>query len=341
MATKKAVVTFDDRHFTVYGDDKLLVSVPSAVVRKKSSSPVAVAFGNDAIKMAEGLQEGLMFSRPFSGNTISDLISAKLMVRYFFKKLFGINHAVEIYILMSSGISAVSRSQVEQVFISSGYRNVYIIERPYLLAKIAEQKGFRLVVDVEEATAEVALCDGGKPVQAHSINIGFRDVERDLTEELCNKFELSPCIKKTELNQERTLVLSSSAELPVLTCCSLNKADYTPIKLIGQDVISGENKVIALTAKDLFPVVEKPYKKTSDLLGAMLMGCDERTMETTVKSGILYLGAGTRINGFSEYMYEKSGLPVYVDGNPFMQVKTLYGLLDDSGFINYCLGFAQ
>ena len=81
MATKKAVITFDDEHFIVYGEDKLLLSVPAAVVRKKSASPVAVAFGNEALSMSGDLAEGLMFSRPFRGSTIADLPSAKLMIR--------------------------------------------------------------------------------------------------------------------------------------------------------------------------------------------------------------------------------------------------------------------
>lgn len=339
MANKKAVVTFDDEQFTVYGEDKLLLSVPSAVVRKKSTTPVAVAFGNDALLMRGDLPEWMLFSRPFSGNAVSDVVSAKLMIRYFFKKLFGFNHSIEVFVLISSGLSGVGRAQIEQTFITSGYKNVYIIERPYLLAKIAEQKGFSLVVDMEEATVEAALCEGGKPIQAHSINLGFRDVAQGLSDALCEKYELSPCIKKSEPQKERTVELNVYAEIPVLDCCSLSQTDYTPLKLIGQDVISGENKILSIPAKELYPIAVKPYEKLSDLVSAVLMGCDEKTMDAICKKGILYMGRGTRISGFNEYMYTKSKLPVYVDNNAFSQVKTLYNLIGDIDFINYCLGF--
>ena len=341
MATKKAVITFDDEHFIVYGEDKLLLSVPAAVVRKKSASPVAVAFGNEALSMSGDLAEGLMFSRPFRGSTIADLPSAKLMIRYYLKKLFGLNTSVELYILISSGITSIGRAKTEQAFISSGYKNIYIIERPYLLAKIAEQKGFSLIADIEQHNVEAVLCEKGRPLQAHSINIGIKDVEERITEEMCAKYELSPCLKKTEPSGERCIVLNTYSEVPVLGCCSLSEADYISVDVIGLDIISGENKVVPVRAKDLFPFVSRPYDKTIELLTAILMGCDDKTVEEVIKKGVLYLGAPTEINRFVEYVHQKTNLAVFADASPFLQVKTLYNLLSDAGFVNYALGFGK
>ena len=341
MATKKAVITFDDEHFIVYGEDKLLLSVPAAVVRKKSASPVAVAFGNDALNMANDLTEGLMFSRPFKGNSIADLASAKLMIRYYLKKLFGLNTSVELYILVSSGISSIGRAKTEQTFISCGYKNIYIVERPYLLAKIAEKKGFALIADLEQRTTEVVLCEQGKIKQAHSINIGLKNTEEALTEELCEKNELSPCIDRTEPSGERCFVLGSYASMPVLSCCSLSESDYIPIDVIGLDIISGENKTVSVRAKDLYPIVVRPYEKTVELLTAVLMGCDDKTVEEVIKKGVLYIGAPAEINWFGEYMYQKTNLASYVAEAPFLQVKTLYGLLSDRDFMEYALGFGK
>ena len=341
MATKKAVIAFDDDHFIVYGDDKLLLSVPAAVVRKKSATPIAVAFGSDALKMRDDLTEGLMFSRPFKGNTISDLPAAKLMIRYYLKKLFGINTSVELYILVSSGISSIGRSKTEQAFISCGYKNIYIVERPYLLAKIAQQKGFNLAVDLEGRTVEAVLCEDGKVTQAHSINIGVKDVESSVTEELCAKYDLSPCLKKTESTGERCIILNTYAEAPILSCFSLSRDDYIVVDAIGLDIISGENKTIAVRSKELYPLVVRPYEKTVELMTALLMGCSEKTVGEIIRKGVLYLGEPTKINWFCEYMYKMTKLPACTANASFLQVKTLYGLLGDSSFLGYALGFGQ
>ena len=339
MTTKKAVVTFDDRRFTVYGEGKLLISVPAAVVRKKSASPAAVAFGTDALNMRADLPDGLMFSRPFSGNTIADMPGARAVLRYYFKKLFGYNRSVEIYVLVSSGIAETERSKIEQCFITGGYKNVFIIERPYLLAKIAEKKGVNFIVDIEEATVEAALCENGKLLQAHAIDVGLRDADIAVAEDLRTRYDFSSCPQDIKTSGERSFALTADSRIPLTTCFSLAKTDYTPVHVVGRDVISGEMKTKTIPAKEMLPFVKKPYEKAYELLSAILMSCDKQMVRSTLKKGVLYLGEGTKINFFREFMTEKTGLPVYVDANPFLQVKILYNLLSDTGFVSSCLGF--
>lgn len=341
MSVKRAVVTFDEERFTVYGEDKLLISVPSAVVRKKSAAPVAVAFGKEALLLRDELPEGTMFCRPFKGNTVADLPAVKLTIRHYFKKLFGFSTSVEIYILISSGISSISRAKIEQAFISCGYKNIYIVERPYVLAMIAKKTGFDLVACIEKRTTEVVLSNDGKIVQAHSINVGFRNISEDISAELCAKNELSPCIRPTERQGETSFVLNTYAEVPVMNFCSLSPLSYLPITAIGQDVISGENKAVTVTAKDLFPYVSFPYEKTAELIWAVLLECkDDEIIDRIAEKGILYVGTPTGINYFSEYMYKKiKQLPVHVESDPYYQVKALYSFLDDKSFLDYCLGF--
>lgn len=338
MSIKKAVVTFDEEHFIVYGEDKLLISAPSAVVRKKSAAPVAVAFGKDALLMRGDLPEGTMFCRPFRGNTVADMPGAKLTIRNYFKKLFGFNYSVEIYILISTGISEVGRSKIEQAFITCGYKNIYIVERPYLLARIAEKKGFDLVVDMEQRTVEAALCEKGKVIEAHAIDVGTKHVEEELTASICAEHELSPCIKPAEKSGERSFILTTYAEVPVLTCCSLSRYSYIPVTAIGQDVISGENKAVTVPAKELLPIVVTPYEKAVELITAIMLGHDDK-VESVIKKGILYLGKPTEINYFCEFMHDKTNLPVFTVADPFLQVKTLYDLLGDADFLHYSLGF--
>ena len=338
MSVKKAVVTFDENHFIVYGEDKLLLAAPSAVVRKKSAAPVAVAFGKEALLLRDDLPEGTMFCRPFKGNTIADMPAAKLTIRNYFKKLFGFSFSVEIYILISTGISAVGRSKIEQAFITCGYKNIYIVERPYLLAQIAKQKNFDMVVDLEELTVEAALCEDGKVLQSHAIDVGLKHVADDLTAKICADHELSTCIRPAERTGERSFVLNAYNEVPVLSCFSLSRYSYIPVTAIGQDVISGENKSVTLPAKDLLDIVRVPYDKTVELITAILLGCDEK-VQSVIEKGILYLGRPTEINYFCEFMFDKTNLPVHVDSDPFLQVRTLYNLLGDADFMNYSLGF--
>ncbi len=339
MAIKKAVVSIDDGHFTVYGDGKLLISVPACVVRKKSAAPSPVAFAAEAVAMKRNLPDDLMFSRPFAGSVIGDVPGAKCIVRYYLKKLFGYNYSVELYVLVSSGIPEVERAKIEQCFITCGYKNIFIVDRPYLLAKIAEKKGFNFVVFMEEDRVEVALCEGGKVQQAHSIDAGLKNVNKEITEEICAANELSPCINEVKTVGERSFALDFSGEVPVLTCFSLSRVDYTPVRVTGQDVISGDNKSVMITAKDMLPFVRKPFDKTAELLKALFMSCTEQMVVSTSKKGVLYLGGPTKINFFYEFMLEKTGMPVYTENNAFMQVKMLYELLGDNEFLSASLGF--
>ncbi len=340
MAKTKIAVAYDEERFSVYGEGKLLLSVPSCVVRKKSAYPIAESVGGKAYYQENKVPDGYLFVRPFSGSKIADLQGAKLFIRSCFKKLFAKASSYRFYVLIETGLTKEDRSKIEKAFVACGYKNVYLVEKPYLLAKIGQKKEVSFVVDMGAKQTEAVTCKDGKIVRAYTMGIGYADAAKELSEKLCTENDMTFSSEKGQ-EEVGTFGIHEGKTAPILSCCSLFPTDYTRVTGIGSDIISGERKSIYMSSKELFSLVSKPYRKTTELIANMLMAYSEQELCAVINHGVFYLGKGVTINGFDEFMYDGTKLFVNKTRNPIYALKELYALLEDKDFLFDCLGVKE
>lgn len=135
---------------------------PSVVAIKRETGEV-VAFGNEAKEMLGRTPETINALRPMKDGVIADFTATKLMLRSILAKVtkqFGLMKP-RVVIGVPSGITEVEERAVQEAVISSGAREVYLIEEPMAAAigsglKVEEPTG-NMIVDIGGGTTEVAV----------------------------------------------------------------------------------------------------------------------------------------------------------------------------------------
>ncbi len=158
---------------------------PSVVAVKKETEEV-VAYGIEAKEMLGRTPETINAIRPLKDGVIADFTATKLMLRSIIMKVTKDFKLLKprVVIGVPSGITEVEERAVQEAAISSGAREVYLIEEPMAAAigsgiKIEEPSG-NMIVDIGGGTTEVAVISLGGMVTSTSLRIAGDELTEDI-----------------------------------------------------------------------------------------------------------------------------------------------------------------
>ena len=158
---------------------------PSVVAIKKDTEEV-VAFGNEAKEMIGRTPENIKAIRPLKDGVIADFTATKLMLHSIITKVTKDFKLLKprVVVGVPSGITEVEERAVEEAAISSGAREVYLIEEPMAAAigsgvRVEEPSG-NMIVDIGGGTTEVAVISLGGIVTSTSIKIAGDELIEDI-----------------------------------------------------------------------------------------------------------------------------------------------------------------
>lgn len=158
---------------------------PSVVAIKKDTEEV-IAFGYEAREMLGRAPDTINVVRPLKDGVIADFTATKLMLRAIISKVTRQFKLLKprVVVGIPSGITEVEERAVQEAVISSGAREVYLIEEPMAAAigsnlNIEEPTG-NMVVDIGGGTTEVAVISLGGIVTSASIRIAGDEMTEDI-----------------------------------------------------------------------------------------------------------------------------------------------------------------
>ena len=158
---------------------------PSVVAIKKDTEEV-VAFGNEAKEMIGRTPENIIAIRPLKDGVIADFTATKLMLHSIITKVTKDFKLLKprVVVGVPSGITEVEERAVQEAAISSGAREVYLIEEPMAAAigsgvRVEEPSG-NMIVDIGGGTTEVAVISLGGIVTSTSIKIAGDELIEDI-----------------------------------------------------------------------------------------------------------------------------------------------------------------
>ncbi len=158
---------------------------PSVVAIKKDTEEV-VAFGNEAKEMIGRTPENIKAIRPLKDGVIADFTATKLMLHSIITKVTKDFKLLKprVVVGVPSGITEVEERAVQEAAISSGAREVYLIEEPMAAAigsgvRVEEPSG-NMIVDIGGGTTEVAVISLGGIVTSTSIKIAGDELIEDI-----------------------------------------------------------------------------------------------------------------------------------------------------------------
>lgn len=314
MLRKIVIIDFDSEQILITENGALVKVEPSVVIRKKSETPLPVYYGKEALTHRFDIDETKVLSMPFSNGKIVDLIGAKSLFKSVLKDLFGSNRFINIYVIISGNLDDEEKSLIERTFTSIGYNKVNLISRPKIINKLLEFNDLPLGVYSDADVTELILKSSqNSNSQPYTINVS----RSALAEELRTKFLTDSKIK---------ISFDTSVHI-ARNYCSLFPTDMTKVIANGNDTITSTKKSVYLNARDVYPIVEKIYSKTTDLIAAVMMDSSAEVSNSIIDSGILFLGSGTEISGYEEFIYEKLHLKSIVCHDNSILLSLAYNLI--------------
>ena len=281
---------------------------PSVVAIKKDTEEV-IAFGNEAKEMLGRAPDTIRVVRPLKDGVIADFTATKLMLRQIIDKVTKQFKLLKprVVIGVPSGITEVEERAVQEAVISSGAREVYLIEEPMAAAigsnlKIEEPTG-NMIVDIGGGTTEVAVISLGGIVTSSSIRIAGDE----MTEDIIN-------YAKRYLNLIIGEVTAEQIKMEV-GCAS---PFVTELRMI----VGGRDAKTGLPVKREISSEEVEFA-TKDSINKIIDGI-KQTLEVTppelsadiVVNGIMLAGGGALVKNLDKLIMERTGIHVIVADNP-------------------------
>ncbi len=163
----------------------IVLKEPSVVAINKNSGNI-VATGVEAKEMLGRTPEQIKAVRPLKDGVIADFTATQLMLRNILEKVckkYNVGKP-RVVVGVPSGITEVEERAVQEAAISSGAREVYLIEEPMAAAigsgvRVEEPSG-NMIVDIGGGTTEVAVISLGGIVTSTSIKIAGDELIEDI-----------------------------------------------------------------------------------------------------------------------------------------------------------------
>lgn len=281
---------------------------PSVVAFKKDSEEV-IAFGNEAKEMLGRAPDTIKVVRPLKNGVIADFTATKLMLREIINKVTKQFKLLKprVVIGVPSGITEVEERAVQEAVISSGAREVYLIEEPMAAAigsnlKIEEPTG-NMIVDIGGGTTEVAVISLGGIVTSSSIRIAGDE----MTEDIIN-------YAKRYLN----LVIGEVTAEEIKTEVGCAAPFVTELRIVvgGRDAKTGLPVKREISSSEVEFAIKDSINKIIDGIKQTLEITPPELSADIVVNGIMLAGGGALVKNLDKLIMERTGIHVIIADNP-------------------------
>jgi rod shape-determining protein MreB len=216
----------------------------------------------------------------------------------------------------------VEQRAVKDAAITSGGRDVYLIEEPVAAAvgtglPISEPSG-NMIVDIGGGTTDIAVISMDGVVYSKAIRVGGDKMDEAIINYIKRKYNL--------------LIGEMMAESIKLELGSAYKTDNErhTMEIKGRDLVSGIPKTLVLDDDE---VRESLAETVTQILNGIKLALENTPPELSadiVDKGIVLAGGGALLKGLDVYLREETSLPIIIAENPLTCVALGAGMvLDD------------
>ncbi len=298
-------------------DKGIMVREPSVVARHKKSKNV-LAIGAEAKKMLGKTPMTIDVIRPLKHGVISDFDATEAMLKYFIGKVHKVPGAMmprvprpKVVVGIPSGVTEVERRAVAEASISSGAREVFLVEEPMAAAigsglSISDPNGV-MIVDIGGGTTEIAVISLGGIVVNKSVRIAGDEMELDIINYLRVRYGLLIGEKTAE-----EIKLSIGNAYPGIV--------KREMVVRGRSLETGLPKSVKLTADDAREAITPTIKQITQAVLDTIEATPPELVADITEGGITLAGGGSLIPGFAKLLSQETNMPVLVAEDPLTAV---------------------
>ena len=301
----------------------IVCNEPSVVAISVKSGKV-LAVGMEAKRMLGRTPGDVKTIRPIKDGVISDFDITGEMLRYFIRKVHNRKSFMRprIVIGVPSGITQVEQRAVKDAALSSGGREVYLIEEPVAAAigtglPISEPSG-NMIVDIGGGTTDIAVISMDGVVYSKAIRVGGDKMDEAIINYIKRKYNL--------LIGE---MMSESIKMELGSAYKTDNDRHT-MEIKGRDLVSGIPKTLILDDDEVREALAEPVSQIMNAIKQALENTPPELSADIVDKGIVLAGGGALLKGLDVYIREETSLPIIIAEDPLTCVAIGAGkVLDD------------
>ena len=297
----------------VYARGKgIVVNEPSIVAINKVNGRIE-AVGREAKDMLGRTPGNIVAIKPMKDGVIADFEVTEKMLAYFIKKAHNRNVWVRprIVIGVPTGITQVEQRAVKDAALSSGGREVYLIEEPVAAAigtglPISEPSG-NMIVDIGGGTTDIAVISLSGIVYSRTVKVAGDEMDEAIIQYIKRKHNL--------LIGERT---AEQIKIEIGSAFVLDKELTMGIK--GRNLIDGIPKNVQVTDAEIREALSDCITTIINALRVALERTPPELSADIVDRGIVLTGGGALLRNLDKRIMEETKLPVFIAENPLLGV---------------------
>ena len=295
-------------------DKGIVLNEPSVVAIRQDyasrNNRAILAVGHEAKKMLGRTPGSIQAIRPMKEGVIADFTVTGEMLKYFIRKVHEnrlFQPSPRIVICVPCGSTQVERRAIREAAMSTGAREVFLIEEPMAAAigadlPIMEATG-SMVLDIGGGTTEVAVISLNGIVYSDSVRIGGDRFDEAIINYVRRNFG--------------SLIGESTAErikLEIGTAFPANEVRELEVK--GRNLAEGVPRSFTLNSNEILEALQEPL---SGIVGAVKTALEQTPPELgsdVAERGMVLTGGGALLRDFDRLLSEETGLPVIVSEDP-------------------------
>lgn len=300
----------------------IVINEPSVVtVNDKTGQLVAV--GKEAKLMLGKTPPHIRAVRPLSHGVISDFEVTEELLAYLIRKAQGGRTRLlgpRVVVGVPTGVTNVESRAVRDAALTSGAREVFILEEPMAGAigaklPITEAIG-TMVLDIGGGTTDIAVLALGGTVASKSSHVAGDRFNENIADFIRSEFQLAIGEKTAEDTK-----IAIGAVLP------LPEPLERPVR--GRDLATGLPREILLTDSHVREALAPSLDALMEAMKDVIEHTPPELLSDVLERGVTVFGGGAQLRGLPELLSKMLGVPVHVAPDPLTAVVRGTGIVTE------------
>lgn len=290
----------------IYSKSKGILLDQPSVVAMESFSNKLMTVGEDARQMLGRTPDTVTAIRPLDDGVIANFDRTAVMLSSFVAQIKRPFTPIRAVVTVPYGSTSVERRAVEDVVLSSKIKKVHLLEDPLAAAiglnlPIFEPSG-HMIVDIGGGKTEVSVVSlGGVVAETTSSSCGIK-MDKDIVAYVRKTYNI---LIGDQIAEELKIKLGAAVERETV--------DFMTVS--GRDLIDGLPLNLTISSDEIYIALKESLDEIVDAIKTTLERVDPELAADIIQNGIILIGGGSQLPGWSECIYKETGVSTEVAVN--------------------------
>ena len=288
----------------------IVLNEPSAIAVESFSDKI-MAVGREAKMMLGRTPDTVSAVRPLANGVIADFEKTSLMLKEYVKMTKKSWGSISAVVTVPYKATPVERRAVEDAVISAKVKKVVLIEKPLAAAigcglPIFEPKG-HMIVDIGGGSTEIAVISLGGIVAETTLEDAGLAMDRNIIAFIRKNYNI---LIGDQVAEDLKIRLGSVTERELM--------DFMTVS--GRDLVEGLPLSVSVSSDDVREAIMETVYNIIDGIKMTLEKIDPELAADIIENGIILVGGGSMLDGWSELISNETGLKAELAANPLESV---------------------